>query len=1206
MAELHDDFVDGPSPALSCAAPVSSAPPAVQKRCFRISTTVLSTLIVVLSTGIMAAIAVAILVVFSLDGAKQQAVQSARLSFAQSVDKVTNFFEIPMSAGESSQYMETPFPLPSPPTNITVWNESQWYVPWMERSLVYHSISKFQLQFVANIFGDGNYVGCQLATDNDTYVSCLFISQVGRDRSVPGNQAMVITHNYSKADGTLVGAGVSQSPYDPRTRPFFGDPPRARGAAIWSNVFLTAIQTIPVVGYFKPIFGPALGDYVALSLFDIGLPELDMAFKSMLMDQPAVAFLIDNNHRIVASSLQKDTFSQRRVTPDYVLTVADIANNCQRSDSQNIMAHDNWMICQSSVASYGFQPLTDLMRQRADLFTQRSCTVWPATATNPRPNATAIVDWCSPEEEMIDPGLPSTAGGGQDNVLSLYLDGERYYAIVSSLPTLAVNAEMTWRLVVLLNERSQTNSVISGLKIAIGASVGTLVGLAIVVILLVRSVLSPLRSVARKMASSAYLANHRGTGSSSTDSTASKGGRGLNTKHTNKNTPRVPQPQRGDSPQLDSPISTCSPSQSASCPPTEAILPAARVPSYLSEVATIQMAYWEMVDELQTLKSYIPEHIRAHILDMRRGAGRVPSTGSLEEEKGAGGGGGAILGRSSMKDRHQMTGLPYLVGHSSRRGSSGGVGGVARHSKFHTEEAEELTVPPTNPHTAVIGHETYSPSIDTGRGLTKERLDAMQEGLGPNKNLRTWEYSISAVCSSLNPLDGYDAVVLPSPLTPEDHMGPRNQAAMGEQTATVAMPRRGGGPLTLPAEHVPSVAGVSVEWQPALRFDPTPAEPPPIFFGDNVLVDRDVSVVIVNLVQFHRYVLSNHSPTIMKDHEAMLRLIHSTARKCGGVLENFLGDHFWISFNATTKCQYHSVAATCFALQISSTVNTAAILNANVGGGGGGNGSSRDSRASNFPSTVVDSSNPSRAAKDKPPIVFRVAPCGITCGVASGRAFVGPMGNETIRRHTIISNAMPEAAALERQAIRYPNCGFLVGCDTIPLIEGYFQYILMDATLMPGSGGKRRRIATVKAAMCAEGCNPDALRGISHLEQARNTRFNPYVHINASFNAFLEGRTLECNAALRLAEEQVRQSACAASRTGALNGPPASNLSPEERGMLGPTVTEEARIDISMMGELILGMVTSNPPTDGRTYRSPMGDMYQPVHDRVLYAPTSR
>ena len=401
------------------------------------------------------------------------------------------------------------------------------------------------------------------------------------------------------------------------------------------------------------------------------------------------------------------------------------------------------------------------------------------------------------------------------------------------------------------------------------------------------------------------------------------------------------------------------------------------------------------------------------------------------------------------------------------------------------------------------------------------------------------------------------------------------------------------------------------------------ADPSPIFFGDSVLVDRDVSVAVVNIVQFHRYVLRHHGTEITREHAEVVRLVHATARRCGGVLETFMGDRFIVSFNATSKCTHHAVAATCFALEVSSVVNKAAVAGLQrmqqkqqqkSSGGGGGAGPYS-------PANNDEATGGKKAGKKGGPLkLYNAAPCGVTCGVATGRAFVGPLGIDAILRHTIISNAIPEASALERMAIRYPNCSVVVGGDMIPAIEGYCQYLLLDATLLPGSGGKRRRIASVKAGMCREGCAPEALRGLGDLAAARARRVTPYSIINASFNAFLEGRAEDCRSALATTSQMIADKRGGVTTNPVVDptaAPPKQQQSEQQAGQHSPNpnpiaptnpshvihFTEEQCIDISMMCELIASFVDSPPggaPSDGRTYRSHMGDLYAPTNERIL------
>ena len=176
----------------------------------------------------------------------------------------------------------------------------------------------------------------------------------------------------------------------------------------------------------------------------------------------------------------------------------------------------------------------------------------------------------------------------------------------------------------------------------------------------------------------------------------------------------------------------------------------------------------------------------------------------------------------------------------------------------------------------------------------------------------------------------------------------------------------------------------------------------------------------------------------------------------GGVLESFHGDKLWVSFNATSKCDHHEVAAAYFAYHVTTVVNESAI----AGLGGRFEGGMRPLPA---PDPSISSTDP------------RFAACrwGITCGAATGEALVGSVeGEDTGRRTTLISNAVPRAAELERLCKSYPDAGAIVAGDMISAIEGYCQYQVVDAMLLPGSGGKRVRIACLKGAdgWQREGC----------------------------------------------------------------------------------------------------------------------------------------
>ena len=151
----------------------------------------------------------------------------------------------------------------------------------------------------------------------------------------------------------------------------------------------------------------------------------------------------------------------------------------------------------------------------------------------------------------------------------------------------------------------------------------------------------------------------------------------------------------------------------------------------------------------------------------------------------------------------------------------------------------------------------------------------------------------------------------------------------------------------------------------------------------------------------------------------------------------------------------------------------------------------------------------------------------------------------------------------------------------LPAIEGYCRYLLVDASLLPGSGGNRRRVASLKGTMCAPGCDPSALRGLAARDGSPPPLNSPYAAVNAAFNAFLEGRAEDCAAAVAAEVEAIK--AKRAERTRELGG----------------TCDEEECVDISVICNLLATLQSAS--IDGRTYRAISGGAYAPVDVRILF-----
>eukprot|EP00744_Colponema_vietnamica_P019077 GILI01026971.1.p1 GENE.GILI01026971.1~~GILI01026971.1.p1 ORF type:complete len:470 (-),score=53.72 GILI01026971.1:121-1422(-) len=223
---------------------------------------------------------------------------------------------------------------------------------------------------------------------------------------------------------------------------------------------------------------------------------------------------------------------------------------------------------------------------------------------------------------------------------------------------------------------------------------------------------------------------------------------------------------------------------------------------------------------------------------------------------------------------------------------------------------------------------------------------------------------------------------------------------------------------------------------------PLSAAPQVVYFHDSCLVDREITVVHLNIFRFHKFDLKRPPAELGKDFAEYITFIGSEAKRFGGVLEHFMGDRIWVSFNATSKCDKHQIAACYFGYYVTTVANDTAMRYCYA-----------------TPAKPTDGSTAEEITVD-----MRLYMCltGLNCGIATGKAFTGPLGNAAIKRHVIISNAMSESAALERLCGKYAGCNVLVGEGMLKHIEGYLHYLVIDALCLPGSEGKPILLATIQ------------------------------------------------------------------------------------------------------------------------------------------------
>lgn len=514
--------------------------------------------------------------------------------------------------------------------------------------------------------------------------------------------------------------------------------------------------------------------------------------------------------------------------------------------------------------------------------------------------------------------------------------------------------------------------------------------------------------------------------------------------------------------------------------------------SYLTDVAAIQSAYFEMTDELRVLRGYIPEHIRDHLLETRRRAASVP-TEAQPSSSGIFQGDVIATAQQNPSDKHSIN---------------------IDENVALAKQGEDI------PHIQALSTGLASHHIEDERNSHGE----YPKGEFPNGG----------------EMDGQDTahIALDGVLSPS-----LDTASYG---------------------HLTSNSFTDIARECCSKVPPINPFP---LFSKNGLVERNVAVALINICGFHSYIFRTSTANVINEHATFVSFLYEVAKRHGGNLESFSGDKFYVSFNASSHCEGHQVACVMFAHDIASTISSEA---------------EKYRERTQRKGKVVKGIPPLSPLRPRFPVALQ----NVTIGVGAGRALVGTLGTDKIRRYTISGKAISDASALERMATKYPDCQVMIGGDLIPEVEGYVKFLLLDATSLPSSGGHRRRIASIKG-LLFPGPPSKTLSPIETFTTPLSAEVrsslslsNPFANINDCFNAYLEGRILVV--IQKLAEIRTHVDLCRQ-----LHGCqfPPHRLLPDGRPFLEPADCDHIA--------LMLDFISSISETvDGRQYRSPFGDSF--------------
>ena len=457
--------------------------------------------------------------------------------------------------------------------------------------------------------------------------------------------------------------------------------------------------------------------------------------------------------------------------------------------------------------------------------------------------------------------------------------------------------------------------------------------------------------------------------------------------------------------------------------------------SFLSEIAAIQRAFWQMNMRLTMARPFLPQHMLLTD-DDEEGEGEGEGLDSDAE--------GDDEGDDDYYDDNDGTSTYY------------GAGGHAhRHRHYDTTDDDRSSAAVDRTHSFY-----HSPGSIAGGGVASQyrgrgaaaargggaKGQQQRRGVGPAASSTSGDTRSVTVSNYL----GSTAAVVGhhhNSSSTHHHMGggahppfPHPQGALGRRHAVAQYRRVGVLIINLIDFHAATVVASA-------------ASP---FYNGGVAAAQNQHQ------SQQRYPNGRHfasgPPQLTSDgivalHSRIARLVEAAAGAERGVVDSFQGDHFTVVFNAARACASVGRAGALCSLQIaaggyaySGHANGAALPN------------SPDSPA---PAAGINAAVGHANAKDFPskghsPVLAKLlatpeigtSPRLFSMGFASGRCLVSNMGTATMKRLCIVGPAFSEAAALERLA-RHVGHRCLLSSRSLDGVETVAYTLLVGKARLP-------------------------------------------------------------------------------------------------------------------------------------------------------------
>ena len=253
-----------------------------------------------------AAVVLVVTSTFSLEAAQEIASKHTLSITNKAKSDIEDFLDIPVRYTRGWQYVlsREHHPLPRDET------DPNWTVPWFQRLLEPMAATNFGFQYCVMGFNDGNML-VVLPVSTDKF-RLRFYEWGNRNASDPTQLSNVTNTDYHRSNYSFSSVATGTIPFDPRTRSWFMQVPKAPWTVEWGSVYLTVSPTLPVINVAAPIYN-ASGVLIGATSMMLETGSIGVFLDQLDKTPNTMTFLIDNDGLLLQPARYGDDLHRRKL-----------------------------------------------------------------------------------------------------------------------------------------------------------------------------------------------------------------------------------------------------------------------------------------------------------------------------------------------------------------------------------------------------------------------------------------------------------------------------------------------------------------------------------------------------------------------------------------------------------------------------------------------------------------------------------------------------------------------------------------------------------------------------------------------------------------------------------------------------------------------------------------------------------------------------